>query len=118
MQYQSDYILRLIEQVGGLMRRALEMFRIGSDEEPYELTEEAVGLVLDMDPDIAVRLSPQSLASIVEMRNLDDRVIELVADALELQQAVLERNGEIVRAAVRYEQAAAVRALLDPERAN
>lgn len=118
MQYQSDYIMRLIEQVGGLMRRAVEVFRDGSDDQSYELTDEAIGLIFDMDPAVATRLSPQSLASLVEMRNVDDRIIEVVADALDLQRSVLERNGEIVGARVRKEQADAIRALLDPNRAN
>lgn len=118
MQYQSDYVLRLIEQMGSLVRRALEMLRIGSDEEPYELTEEAIGLALDVDPMIAARLSPQSMAALLEMRNLDDRVIELVATALELQHEVLERNGDVIAAGVRRDQAQAVRQLLDPGRAN
>lgn len=118
MQYQSDYVMRLIEQMGGMVRKALEMIRLGSDEEPYELTEQAIGLALDLDPDVAARLSPQSLASLLEMQNLDDRVIELVAQALELQREVLERNGDMIAAGVRAEQAHAVRALLDPGRAN
>lgn len=118
MQYQSDYVLRLIEQLGGLVRRALEMVRQGSDEEPYELADEAIALALDLHPSLASRLSPASFSSLLEMRNLDDRVIELVADALSVQGDVLERSGELVEARVRREQADAVRHLLDPGRAN
>lgn len=118
MQYQSDYVMRLIEQMGGMVRRALEMVRLGNDDEPYELAEDAIGLALDLEPDVASRLSPQSMASLLEMRNLDDRVIGLVAEALELQHEVLERNGNMIAAGVRREQAEAVRSLLDPGRAN
>lgn len=118
MQYQSDYVMRLIEQLGGLVRRALEMARLGSDEEPYELAEQAIGLALDIDPTLPARLSPASLAALLDMRNLDDRVVRLVADALTVQADVLERSGEIVGARVRQEQAAAVSRLLDPGRAN
>lgn len=118
MQYQSDYVLRLIEQIGGLVRRAVEMLRLGSDEEPYELAEEAIGLALDIDPQLAARLSPQSLAALLEMNNLDDRVIELVGSALAIQGDALERVGELMEAAVRRDQSRAVLALLDPNRAN
>lgn len=118
MQYQSDYVVRLIEQLGGLVRRALEMARLGSDSEPYELADEAVGLALDIEPEISARLSPATLASLLDMRNLDDRVVQLVADALTLQADVLERSGELVDAKVRKDQADAVRHLLDPGRAN
>jgi hypothetical protein len=118
MQYQSDYVLRLIEQMGSLMRRAMEMLRAGSDEETYELAEQAIGLALDMDPQFAVRLSPQSLAALLEINNLDDRVIELVAEAFAVQADALERSGELVEGGVRRDQANAILALLDPSRAN
>ena len=48
MQYQSDYILRLIEQMGSLIRRALEMERRGGNDQPYDLAGEAIGLALDI----------------------------------------------------------------------
>ncbi len=118
MQYESDYVLRLIEQMGGLVRRALQMLRLGSDAEPYRLAEEAIGLALDIDPHVAIRLSPQSLSSLVEMTNLDARVIKLVAEALSVQADALEHIGEIVDAGFRRQQSAAVLALLDPSRAN
>lgn len=118
MQYQSDYVLRLIEQMGGLIRRAMERYRVGADEEPYDLAAEALGLALELDPDTTERLSPQSLAALLEMKNLDERVILLVVDALEVQADALERNGELVDSRVRREQAAAVLQLLDPGRAN
>lgn len=118
MQYQSDYILRLIESMGSLIRQAMERFRVGSDEEPYELAGQALTLALEMDPETVERLSPQSIAALLEMGSLDERVISLVADAIEVQAEVLERRGELVTADVRRQQATAVRALLDPGRAN
>lgn len=118
MQYQSDYVMRLIEQMGGLVRRALVMLREGSDEEPYELAEQALALALDMDPELVVRLSPQSMASLLELNNLDERVIQLVGEALEVQADALELGGELVAAGIRREQSGAVLRLLDPSRAN
>lgn len=118
MQYQSDYVLRLVEQMGGLLRRAVVMLREGDGQTPYELSEEAIGLALDIDPSLVTRLAPQSLSSLIEMNNLDDRVIQLVGEALSVQADALERAGEIVGARVRREQAAAVLRLLDPSRAN
>jgi hypothetical protein len=118
VHYQSDYVSRLVEQMGGLVRRALAMLREGSDEEPYELAEQAIELALDMDPNLVVRLSPQSLSSLLEMNNLDERVIQLVGEALTVQADALELGGELVAARVRREQSTAVLALLDPTRAN
>ncbi len=118
MQYQSDYMLRLIEQMGGLIRRAAEKLRTGGTEESYELADQAIGLALDVTPSVASRLSPQSLTSLMELSSLDDRVIELVAQAIDVESDVLQSHGEMIAASVRREQAAAVRSLLDPNHAN
>lgn len=118
MQYQSDYVLRLVEQMGGLIRRALILLREGDGQTPYELSEEAISLALDIDPALVTKLSPQSLASLIEMNNLDDRVVELVAEALKVQADALDNAGEIIGARMRREQAATVLSLLDPNRAN
>lgn len=118
MQYQSDYVLRLIEQMGSLIRRALE--RVGGieDDEPYEYLQQAIGLALDMDPRLASRLSPQSLVSLLEIENPDERVIVLIADAFDASADVLEAGGEVVDGLLKRQQAAAVRSMLDPTRAN
>lgn len=118
MRYQSDYVLRVIEQMGGLIRRALEQLRLGSDEEPIELAEQALGLALDMDPMTVSRLSPASLASFLALNLPDERVLDLVVEALDVEAEALEGRGEIVLARLRREQAEAVRHLLDPASAN
>lgn len=119
MEYQSDYVLRLIEQMGGLIRRALERLRIGQGgDDPYDLAQQAIGLALDFDADLVVRLAPSSLASLVEMNNPDDRVIELIAEALQVEAETLEGQGEVMLASTRREQSMAVLGLLDTSRAN
>jgi hypothetical protein len=119
VRYESDYVLRLIEQMGALMRAAFELTRGGSEgESPYDYTQQAIGLALDIDPALAVRLSPQSLASLIEMGNLDERVIRLVAEALTLEGEYLDHQGELMEGDVRRLQARAVLGLLDANHAN
>ena len=118
MLYQSDYILRLIEQVGALIRRALELERTGGDEQPYELAEQALGLALDIDPETAYHLSPESLAALLELSNQDDRVLELVAEALDIQADSLQAEAELIASESRRSQACAVRALIDRRMPN
>lgn len=118
MQYQSDYVLRLIEQMGSLIRRAMEKVGVGEAEEPYELCQEALGLALDIDPATTIRLAPTTLVSLIEMSNADDRVIALIADALEVEAEALEHAGEMLDAQTRHQQAQAVRAMLGPSHAN
>ncbi len=118
MLYQSDYILRLIEQMGALIRRALELERTGGSEQPYELAEQALGLALDIDPETAHRLSPESLGALLELSNQDDRVLELVAEALEIQADSLQADGELMASEARRCQARTVRALIERRMPN
>lgn len=118
VQYQSDYILRLIEQMGALIRRALERRNAGSAEESYELLVEAIGLSLDMDPALASNLAPQSIAALLEIDIPDDRVLGLIVEAFGSAADILEADGDITQATLKRAQASAVRQLLDPSRAN
>ena len=112
MRYQTDYVLRLIEQLGGLIREALEKLGMKDAEEPCQLAGEAIGLALDMDPVLAADLSPQSLLSLLRLGSLDDRVITLVQQAIEVEAAALGNRGDVIAAGFRREQADAVRSLL------
>jgi hypothetical protein len=59
--FQSDYILRMIEQIGQMIRRIIDRLAERRPEEAFELTEEAVGLTLDVDPDTALQLTGEGL---------------------------------------------------------
>ena len=119
MQYQSDYVLRIIEQIGVALRRAFERYRDGSgDGEALDITAEAIGLVVDMDPALFLRLSPQSMVSFVEISGFDDRLVVKLVEALTLEADILESEGNLVEAGVRRQQAAALSDAIDPARAN
>lgn len=90
----------------------MEKSGIKDAEEPSQVADQAIGLALGMDPSLASRLSPQSLVSLLEFGSLDDRVIELVAQAIELELEMLQADGETVSAELRRSQATAVRSLM------
>jgi len=115
LQYQTDYILRLIEQLGGLIRGALEKLGVKDAEEPCELAGKAIGLALGMDPVLAAGLAPHSLVAMLRLGSLDDRVLTLVQEAIEVEAATLESRGDVIAAGLRREQADAVRSLLSGE---
>ena len=119
MQYQSDHVSRIIEQMGLALRQAFERYR-DSDEadEPLAMTDAAVGLVVDMDPHLFVQLSPQSMVSFIEVSGFDDRLVAKLVEALTLQADILESEGNLVEAGVRRSQAAALADAIDPARAN
>ncbi len=112
MPYQTDYVLRLIEQLSAMVRLALERLGAKDPEAHCRLAGQAIGTALTMDPDLASSLAPQSLASLLKLGDLDDRVVELVAQAIEVEATALENRGDVVLSEFRHEQANAVRSLL------
>lgn len=119
VEYDSDNILQTVDEMQALLRRASSCLRQGaSAEEPLELSTRAIGLAVDMDPEQFVGLAPQSMVSLLEITGSDGRIVMGVADALDVQAEVLDSQGSLIEASVRREQAAALRASIDPARAN
>ena len=119
MEYQKDHVLRIIEQMGAALRDASRRFSEGAPaDESIEATNEAIGLVVELPPEVFLQMSPQSMVSLLEMFASDDRVYSNVANALLLQAEVLQAEGSLIEAGVRREQAAAVLDFIDPSRAN
>jgi len=117
--YERDYVTRIIEQMGAALRQATRRFAEGTPaEESLEAANEAIGLAVDMPAELFLRMSPQSMVSLLEISACDNRVIEKVAEALLFQADVFETEGRLIEAGVRREQAAAVIEFTDPARAN
>ena len=122
MPYQADYVLRLIEQLSGLVRGAKQRRGIAKPAKaeeivsdrvaPDELAGEVIGLVLGIDPLVASRLSPQTLAAMLELGDVSPEVLPLLAEAIELDAGALEACGCWAEAETRRDQAAAVRSLI------
>jgi hypothetical protein len=105
--------LRLIEQLGAMIRLALEKLGAKDPDEPCRLAGQAIGTALTMDPALASSLAPQSLVALLQLGDLDYRVVELVAQAIEVEATALENQGDVVGSEFRYQQASAVRSLLE-----
>ena len=109
MRYETDYILRLIEELSGVVRQAMGRLRSLRKDESFEVAGRAIGLALDMDPSVASQLSPESVVSLLRLGEVDDRVVELVARAIELEAQAFEARGEASAAESRRAFAAEVR---------
>jgi len=119
VQYQDDYILRLVEQLGSMMRLAFSRFREGqSSSEPLDVTNQAIQMIVDVEPELFVKFSPQSMVAFLELSGFDDRLVTKLSEALNMQAEILESEGALVMAGIRREQATAVQASIDPRRAN
>ncbi len=113
MPQQQDYILRLIEQLGALIREALGKLKGKDPEVRPELAGEALGLALSMDPSTASSLTPATLTALLTLGEVDARVMALLQQALELEATALEDQGDLTTAMLRRDQSEAVRSLLD-----
>jgi hypothetical protein len=119
MEQHSDYVIRLIEQMGSTLRAASQRFSEGaSAQESIDATNLAISMAVELPAELFVRMSPQSMASLLEISSADNRMVEKVAEALLLQADVFQSEGLMIEANVRREQAAAIRDSIDPMHAN
>jgi hypothetical protein len=112
--FQADYVLRLIEQLNGLisaMKERLSGAGGPSSEEPAGLAAQAISLVLGMDPAVASRLSPQTLVTMIRLGDVHPEILPLLAEAIELEAQALEAAGRAAEAGTRRAQADAVRSV-------
>jgi len=110
MVYEQDYILRIIGMWGQAIRRALESLRLGHEAEALDLTEHAIGLALDTDPSLALRLTPGGLVAYLGIGGaIDSRRAQMLADALDARARVLLAMGRDTEADLDYRRADVVR---------
>ncbi len=113
MRQENDYILRLIEQLGAMIRTALGKLGVKDPEERPEVAGESIGLALSMDPAMASNLAPQSLGALLRLAEVDARVLALLQQALEIEATAFEDQGDLTTAMLRRDQAEAIRSLLE-----
>ena len=85
--FQSDYILRIIGQVGIMLGRIISALREARPEDALELTDEAMGMVLDVDPDIAMSLTGDGLLAFMGAGGDPDPVQSLSLGEILLRRA-------------------------------
>jgi hypothetical protein len=119
LDYRSDDIGRVLEEMDEALQSASRRFAEGaSARESIDATNDAIGLVVDLPVEHFVRMSPQTMVSLLEISFSDDRMLAKVAEALLLQADVLLSEGLLIEAGARREQATAVLDFIDPARAN
>jgi len=70
--YETDYILRIIQQMGAILRRMMEQMR---DEEPgevYETSREALQLLLGLPPTLADSVTAEGLVALLSPGGIFD----------------------------------------------
>ena len=106
--YLVEQFVRFAEAIRLSWRRSK-----GEDADPLaaaELLEAAIGTATSIDGATLLMLSPDSIASILQVTDTDPDVVEYVARTLLLESAYLEQGGNDGLARLRREQAFAVAA--------
>lgn len=109
--FEQDYLMRIIAQLMGAIRRSME--RAGGDEDPEgaaRLLDLAVGDATDLDGEALLSLAPESLAGILSVSGVDPSLTEHIARTLMLAARYYGEAGNGEAAALRSAQASAVAA--------
>ena len=63
--YETDYILRIIQQMGAILRRMMEELRGEKPGDVYETSREALQLLLGLPPTLADSLTADGLVALL-----------------------------------------------------
>ena len=70
--YETDYILRIIQQVGAILRRMIEQLRGEHPGEVFETSREALQLLLGLPPSLADSLTADGLVALLSPGGMFD----------------------------------------------
>lgn len=102
--YLLEIIAKFVESVSVALRRAV----LEGDREAAGQVEDSVAALLDLDPQTAMNLSPDSLVTMMLLSGLGDSLASYVAYALDRVGDAYDDMGDRQQAALRWDQAQAV----------
>lgn len=101
---RDDFLMRMIQRLGDLLRRAIELARKGKSDEAEQALEEIYKTEIGMPRDMLDRLEPKTVVS-----TLGAEKSMVVAVVLDSEAELAELSGDAARAASRRARARAVR---------
>lgn len=103
-----DYLLEVIEQFVSTVSRALAQALLQRDMGAAEEVEEAVADLMQLDPETAMSLAPESMVTMMMLSGTGDAVAGYAAYALNRLGDAYGSMGQAELGQVRKEQAAAI----------
>ncbi|MBN2247985.1 MAG: hypothetical protein JW733_04735 [Coriobacteriia bacterium] len=98
--YQTDWLLRQIEQMGDVLRRLIAALREHRPEDAIALTREAVRDLLDTDADLVDALTGEGLVTLLSAGGtLDTFRAHMLAELLVARADALSLQGRTVASA-------------------
>jgi hypothetical protein len=112
--FQNDYLMRMILELVTVIQRALRE-RYNDPEASIQSIEIAVGNAVDIESGLFFSLAPESMVSMLRLGDFDERLGGYVVRSMLLEAELLERCGQLERAALRKSQAEAIARAYDYE---
>ena len=103
-----DYLLEIIAQFVQVVMAALRRAVLEGNSESITEVEDAVAALLDLDPQTAMNLSPDSLVTMMLLSGLGDSLASYVSYALDRVGDAYDNLGDHKTAQLRWDQAEAV----------
>lgn len=107
--FEQDYLMRMMIAFAEAIRRSMEKAR--GEKDPSEaalIIENAVSHATNLDGEVLLSLSPDSIASVLQVSGTDPGVIEYLSRSLLLESDYLQQAGNNDLAKLRSEQAHAL----------
>ena len=106
---QRDYLVQMLTMFAAAIARSIERRRSKHDPEgAAEMLEEAISEATDIDGSILLALAPESVASILQVSDVDPRVVGYIVRSLYLESEYLDEAGDDGLARLRAQQADAI----------
>ena len=103
-----DYLLEIIAKFVESVSIALRHAMLDGSREAAGQVEDSVAALLDLDPQTAMNLSPDSLVTMMLLSGMGDSLASYVAFALDRVGDAYDNMGDHATAALRWDQAEAV----------
>lgn len=103
-----DYLLEIIAQFVEVVMQSLRLAREQSDPEVARDVEAAVADLLDLDQEVAMQLTPDSLVTMLLLSGVGDSLADYVTYAMRELADTYDDMGEHQLATLRREQARAI----------
>lgn len=109
--FEHDYLMRMFLQLFKAIARSMERAREHEDPQAAaDMLEDAIAHATNVDGSVLLLLTPDSMASILEVSGTDPRVAEYVGRTLFLEADYLNRASNADLAQLRIDQAHALAA--------
>ncbi|MDO5709184.1 MAG: hypothetical protein Q4G41_03615 [Coriobacteriales bacterium] len=106
----KDYLVEEITQFVEAVMEGLGLARVSQDPQATLEVENAVAGLLDLDPEVALMLTPDSLVTMMLLSGVGDALADYVTYALREVADIYEAQGDVQTADLRREQARVVAA--------